>query len=107
MPECILCGEAPCAHARPKPKFVYDPSKMCIFKRDCTGLVEVACIGGFGVRAPCARHRGHAFLHGDGPRGGVVKNIKPNQFYSRSGRLLIVDYDFLEIYYSYTTSSTK
>ena len=40
---------------------------------------------------------GHAFLHGYGPRGGVVKNIKPNQFYSRSGKLLIVDYDFLEI----------
>jgi len=48
--DVCICGEAPCAHARTKPEFVYDPSKMCIFKRDCTGLVEVACIGGFGVR---------------------------------------------------------
>ena len=40
--------QVPCAHARTKPEFVHDPSKMCIFKRDCTGLVEVACIGGFG-----------------------------------------------------------
>ena len=92
--DVCMCGGVPCAHTRTKPEFVHDPSKMCIFKCDCTGPVEVACIGGFGVRAPCARRRGHAFLHGDGPRGGVVKNIQPNQFYSRSGKLLIVDYDF-------------
>ena len=48
--DVCICGEAPCAHAFTKPEFVYDPSKMCIFKRDCTGLVEVACIGGYGVR---------------------------------------------------------
>ena len=29
---------------------MYDPSKMCTFKHDCTGLVEIAYIGGFGVR---------------------------------------------------------
>ena len=48
--DVCICGEAPCAHACTKPEFVYDPRKMCIFKRDCTGLVEVACIGGYGVR---------------------------------------------------------
>ena len=96
--DVCMCGGVPsrCAHAYTKTELVYDIYTPRRSRAKCASASTIvrgfACIGSFG--ACCALNAAVRVFTGTGLRVVLQKNIKPNQSYSRSGRLLTVNYGY-------------